>query len=125
MSAAAHLLIVDDERDFREALGILLTIEGFRVSEAADGREAVAALDGGLRPDLLLIDQRMPGLTGSQTLEAVRARGRCMPAILVSAAGDGAALAARHGFQAFVPKPFSPEQLLDHVRALLSHSAPP
>jgi DNA-binding NtrC family response regulator len=120
---APHLLIVDDEVDLRQTLNCLLAIEGFQVSEAADGAEALAVLDRGLRPDLLLLDQRMPGLSGSQTLEAVRARGLMMPAILVSAASDGAEIASRHRFHAFVPKPFSAEQLLEHVRALLPDPA--
>jgi DNA-binding response OmpR family regulator len=119
MASALHLLVVDDERDFRESLIALLDIEGFQVSEAADGRDALAALDRGLRPDLVLLDQRMPGLTGSQTLQALRARGLGMPVILVSAASDGAEIAARDRFDAFVPKPFSPEQLLERVRALV------
>jgi CheY-like chemotaxis protein len=120
-----HLLIVDDERDLRESLTSLLSIEGFDVSEASDGQVAIEALDRGLRPHLLLLDQRMPGLTGTQTLEAIRARGLDLPAILITAAGDGAELAARHRFQAYVPKPFSPEQLLDHVRRLLTGPASP
>ena len=119
MASALHLLIVDDERDFRESLIALLAIEGLQASEAASGPDAIAALDGGLRPDVVLLDQRMPGLTGSQTLEALRARGLGMPVILISAANDGAEIAARHRFDAFVPKPFSTEQLLERVRTLV------
>lgn len=120
-----QLLLVDDEWDLRESLTMLLSIEGFAVAGAGDGRAALDALDRGLRPDLLVLDQRMPGLTGVQTLQAIRERGLDLPAILISAASDGSELAARHRFHAFVPKPFSPELLLEHVRRLLPGSASP
>jgi CheY-like chemotaxis protein len=122
---APHLLIVDDQEDLRVSLTLLLAFEGFTVSEAGDGAAALDALDRGLRPDLLVLDQRMPGLTGAQTLAAVRARGLVLPALLISAANDGAELARLHRFDGFLPKPFSPEQLLEHVRRLLPDSASP
>ena len=67
-----HILIVDDEVDFRETLNLLLSMQGFQVSEASSGDHAIMLTDAGLRPDVILLDYRMPGRTGGATLEYMR-----------------------------------------------------
>jgi CheY-like chemotaxis protein len=75
-----HLLIIDDERPFRTLIQRLLGREGFQVSEASSGEEAIRLFDSGLRVDVMLVDYRMPGLNGGQTLEALRRSGINVPA---------------------------------------------
>lgn len=114
------VLVVDDEDDIRLSLEMLLEAEGYQVSSAAGGEAAIQALDGGLAADALLLDYRMPGLNGGQTLDALRARGHGMPAILVTAAKDGAEIAARHGFHAVLIKPVGADQIFSTLREAIA-----
>lgn len=117
-----HILIVDDEGEFRMTLNVLLGMEGFQVSEASSGNHALELIESGLRPDVLLLDFRMPGLNGGQTLDRVRALAIDAPAILLTAAGEAEAIARRHGFDAVMVKPFGPDDLLRALRQLLASS---
>jgi CheY-like chemotaxis protein len=66
---AADVLIVDDDRDIREALAELLELEGYRTSTAADGADALAQLRGAARPPrLILLDLMMPRMGGAEFL---------------------------------------------------------
>ena len=66
------VLIVDDDRDFREALGSALVVRGFEVREACSGREALDQLkESGPLPDAMLIDLMMPGMDGWQLLKVL------------------------------------------------------
>lgn len=114
-----HVLIVDDEGDFRETLSLLLNMEGFQVSEASSGEHAIAVVDAGLKPDVLLLDYRMPGLSGGQTLEQMRARALVAPAVLLTAASEAHHLARQHGFNAVLRKPVGPDKLRDTIVKLL------
>jgi CheY-like chemotaxis protein len=62
--APIRVLIVDDDRDIRETLGELLIEEGFAVEAALDGRTALARLEAGFRPDVIVLDLWMPGMDG-------------------------------------------------------------
>lgn len=117
---APHVLVVDDESDFRLSLNLLLGLEGFRVSEASDGHDALAQIDGGLRPDVILLDYRMPGWNGGETLQQLQARSLGIPVVLLSAASDAQQLAEQHGFDAFLRKPIWPDDLLAVLRRFLS-----
>jgi CheY-like chemotaxis protein len=102
---------------------MLLESEGFRASEAADGETAIRVLDDGLHADVLLLDYRMPGLNGGQTLDTLRARGHRMPAVLLTAAKDASEIAARHGFDAVLTKPVGPEQVFSTLRDAIARAA--
>ena len=117
-----HILIVDDEDDFRGTLNILLSMEGFHVSEATSGNQAIDLIDAGLRPDVLLLDYRMPGLNGGQTLDHIRRRALDVPAVLVTAASEAHHLARQHGFHAVLRKPVGPDDLLATLRKTLPPS---
>jgi two-component system, OmpR family, phosphate regulon response regulator PhoB len=120
---AFHVLAVDDEPDFLESLALLLEVEGFRVSAASDGEEALSLFEGGLRPDAVLLDQRMPGLKGTEVLHRLRQQGHAVPAILLSASRDVEELAQQHGFDAWLVKPCSVDHLIEQLRTVLHKAA--
>jgi CheY-like chemotaxis protein len=116
MTAAARgveILLVEDEPDLRTDLAFLLEDEGYRVRTAAHGTEALALLEGGARPALIVLDLMMPEMDGWET----RARLRTAPAlasipivILSGVANDEEEIAAL-AVAAYVTKPISVRQL--------------
>jgi DNA-binding response OmpR family regulator len=112
-------MIVDDEADYLETVALLLEIEGFQVSLHQDPRLAVAAICDGFTPDLVMLDFRMPGLNGAQTLEQMRGCGLSAPAVLVSAMASLAGVWAAAGFDDALSKPFSIDEMVDMLRRLL------
>ena len=85
-SAAAPLLLVEDDRDLREVLAESLRLEGYEVLEAVDGADAVARLRSGARPALVLLDLVMPRMDGRQVVAAMRADAALsgIPVVLVT-----------------------------------------
>jgi two-component system, cell cycle response regulator DivK len=115
-----RLLIVDDEPDFLESVAALLEIEGFEVSTHCDPRSAVAAVRDGFKPDVVLLDFRMPGLNGPQTLQQMRGCGLEAPAVLVSAMAGLASASAAAGFDGALSKPFATDEIVGLLRRVLS-----
>jgi two-component system response regulator MprA len=111
---AVHVLIAEDFAGLRDALRTLLESEGYRVSTASDGLEALKATLWH-QPDLLLTDIEMPGLTGWELFQRVRAAGCSVPVLFMSAEPSVAALALQHGATALV-KPFDVDDLLTVLR---------
>ena len=115
----ARILVVDDERDNRELLEIILTHEGFVVETAADGPAALAAV-AREAPDLVLLDVMMPGMTGYQVAERLKAdpATRGVPLVMVSALydRDSRALALKAGAEDFFAKPMPGAELCGRVR---------
>ncbi|MEX0638809.1 MAG: response regulator, partial [Burkholderiales bacterium] len=116
------VLVTDDNPTNREVLGRILERAGHEVSLAADGDQALDALETG-RYDIVLLDRNMPGLSGLETLQAIRlmTRGReRLPVIMLSA--DVTLEAKREcleaGADSFVPKPVEALRLLDEMRSL-------
>lgn len=116
---SCDVLSVDDEEDFRVTLGILLTLEGLSVAQAASGTQAIEMLLGGLDPAVVLLDCRMPGLSGPETLERMRAHGFDMPAVLISADGQAIVLARQQGFADSLAKPLEIDVLVSILRSLM------
>ena len=83
-----HLLLVDDDDLFRESLGLNLIDEGYVVTSLAGGREALAYFDHGGGADVILLDWRMPDLTGLDVLRRMRAAGITIPVIFLTALSD-------------------------------------
>ncbi|MCI0588595.1 MAG: sigma-54 dependent transcriptional regulator [Planctomycetes bacterium] len=118
----SRILIADDDEGIRSALASTFEKQGHETLVAASGEEALGFLRGGC-PDLLLIDLRMPGLSGLETLERVRAACPEVPVILMTAYGSTEAVieAMKLGASDYVAKPFDPADLLARAeRALLA-----
>src|SRR6266508_3467303 len=69
-----RILVVDDDGDLRSSLAGLLRGKGYTVAQARDGEEALAAVAGPDRPDLVLLDAEMPGMSGVDVLRRMRAQ---------------------------------------------------
>ncbi|HEX8148227.1 MAG TPA: response regulator [Pyrinomonadaceae bacterium] len=113
------VLVVEDYADSRIMLGRLLEMSGYRVLEAADGREAVEIAERE-RPSVVLMDIQMPVLDGFTATSIIRrVESTCrIPVVAVSAqcTQDFMAAAARVGCDHFVPKPVDFDKLLEVVR---------
>ena len=118
---SARILIVEDHPTMREAMRLVLEGEGFDIDEASDGAQALAALQEE-RPDLMLLDMSIPGVSGPEVLAAVKndpvtAQVRV---IVVTATGEeGRAAAMAGGADHYFTKPFSPIALLHAVGEVL------
>jgi len=121
-SAPAHLLVVDDEALNVRLLKLNLRPEGYRVSSATSGSEALAMLEGG-GYDLVILDVMMPGVSGYDVCRTIRSRedGRYLPVILVTALKDveDRLQGLEAGADDFITKPFDDVELKARVRSLL------
>ena len=119
------LLVIDDDDGLRDTIGLMLETEGFRPVLADNGKTGLQqALS--LRPDLVLVDLRMPGLSGIEVCKQIRAAGMKTPLIVLSAVGDemDKVLLLEIGADDYVVKPFGTRELLARIRALLRRSSP-
>jgi CheY-like chemotaxis protein len=109
-----RVLVVDDNCDAAESLGMLLEMEGFKVSVAYDGVGALAALES-FEPDIALLDIGMPGMDGYELARRIRATPRGRNLVLVALTGWGQAedkkRSADAGFDEHLTKPVDPEML--------------
>lgn len=125
MVDAAHILVADDDVRLRGLLQQFLTRHGFRVTTAADAREALARFDS-IAFDLLILDVMMPGEDGLDLTKRLRAASE-VPILLLTAMGEAAdrikGLAS--GADDYLVKPFEPDELLLRVRAILRRAPPP
>lgn len=118
-----HLLIVDDEDNLRTMLVAALSHHGFRVSSAANGRDALAAVqqENGDRPDLVVLDVMLPDLDGFEVCRRMRQAGNHTPVLFLTAR-DTTADTVRGltlGGDDYMQKPFSLEELVARAGAVL------
>lgn len=112
----AHVLVVDDDRGIREFVRTVLADEGYAVTEATDGQEALERVEA-QRPDVILLDMRMPVMDGWEFARTYRQRpGPHAPIVIVTAALDVAKDAKEIGADGFLAKPFQLDDLLDLVQ---------
>ena len=119
------ILVIDDDESLRDTIGVMLEQEGFRALLVADGRTGFErALT--LKPDLLLVDLRLPGMSGVEICKQVRAAKVQTPIIVLSAIGDEVdkVLLLEIGADDYVVKPFGTRELLARIRAVLRRTAP-
>ena len=118
----AKILIAEDERDIRDLIAFTLRFAGYEVSVASNGEEAVA-LAPQVNPDLILMDVRMPRLTGYEACRALKADPnlRDIPIVFLSAKGQESEIqqGLDAGAEEYLLKPFAPDQLTNRVKAIL------
>ncbi len=125
--AQAHLLVVEDHNDERLMIASILRAAGYRVSEAADGNEALRILHDD-PPDLVVLDLLLPGISGFEVCASVRRRTeRDVPVLVVTAHGspENRRTAMACGANEIIAKPFSRAGLLAAVARLLSEEEQP
>jgi len=115
-----HLLLVDDEKGFREAMAERLADHGFRVEQAGSGEEALERL-ADFAFDILITDLRLPGVDGRQVLDEAFARYPEILAIVITGFGTvrEAVEVTRLGVEGFITKPFQFEELLHELNAAI------
>jgi len=124
MQATARVLVVDDEQGIIDLVSMALRYEGLSVSAADSGRAALASINE-RRPDLLILDVMMPDLNGFEIMQRIATDEPRIPVIFLTARQDlddkrqGFAL----GADDYLTKPFSVEELMFRVRALLRRTA--
>ncbi|WP_370938270.1 response regulator transcription factor [Amycolatopsis sp. cg13] len=123
---ANRVLLADDDRAIRESLVRALELEGYRVSEVADGVEALA-IARSEEFDVLIVDVMMPGVDGLGVCRVLRAGGDRTPVLMLTARVETADRVAGldAGADDYLPKPFELDELLARLRALLRRSADP
>jgi two-component system response regulator MprA len=116
-----RVLVVDDEEGFRDGLADLLNMEGYAVSVARNAVEAVSMLPD-FRPDVILLDLRMPLLDGESFLRGIRGlpASQDVPVVLISAKEELRAIATRYGVAGYLSKPFEAPQLLSLLERVLA-----
>lgn len=112
------VLLVEDHAEIREVLALALEAGGHEVHPAADGVEALARVDAGLQPTLLVTDLVMPRLDGAGLVTALAQRGVTPPLVLISGYADSPVATLTRRPQVFLQKPFGSEALLRAIRAL-------
>ena len=122
----SRILLVEDHATMREAMRLVLVDEGFTVDEAADGPRALDLVASD-RPDVVLLDLNIPGISGPDLLEALKASRVTsgIPVVVVTAEEEeGRRAAMRAGAEDYLTKPFSPRALVRTVEQVLEGSEP-
>jgi two-component system, OmpR family, response regulator len=119
-----RVLCIDDDRRLQELLVSWLGQNGVQVTSAYDGPTGIQALDTSTF-DAVLLDVMMPGMNGLEVLRRIRAKSR-VPILMLTAKGDETdrVVGLEIGADDYVPKPFSPRELLARIRAVLRRSSP-
>lgn len=120
------ILVVEDEPAVQRATCRMLEMEGFTCVAANDAEQALEALDAGRIPDLMVIDIRLPGMSGPELALRIHTRYPRIPVLFVSGWVDGladAALLDRMQW-AFLAKPYSPNALVTTAQRMLGSPAP-
>lgn len=119
-----HVLVVEDDRSVRDAVERALSFEGYDVSTARDGAEALSMVMNE-PPDAIVLDVMMPHVDGLETCRRIRARGDDTPILILTARHEVSDRVAGldAGADDYMVKPFALEELLARLRALLRRSA--
>jgi DNA-binding response OmpR family regulator len=119
------VLVIDDDESLRDTIGLMLEQDGFRAVLVGDGRtgfeKAVTA-----KPDLVLVDLRLPGMSGTEICKQLRAAQLKTPIIVLSALSDEVdkVLLLEIGADDYMVKPFGSRELMARIRAVLRRASP-
>lgn len=121
----AHILVAEDERDIRELINFTLTFAGHRLTLAANGAEAVdLAKAASPLPDLIMMDVRMPKMTGYEACREIKANEQIkhIPVVFLSAKGQDEEIQTglEAGAIAYILKPFAPDELTRQIAEILA-----
>ncbi len=127
MSGALKVLYVDDEPDIREVAALALELDGgMEVTTASSGPEALALIESGFRPDVVMLDVMMPGMDGPAVLAELKSRPELAdtPVIFITARAQAHELArfVSLGAIGVITKPFDPMTLSIELRAALARA---
>jgi len=121
------ILVVEDEIHIQRLIRMLLQQNGYEVVVADSGETALAELNSGLRPSLILLDIMMPGIDGLKVLGVIKAHSelRAIPVVLLTAlAQENVVLqGVKLGAKDYIRKPFHPQELVERVEKLLNLAA--
>lgn len=117
-----RILIVDDEEKIRKVLTRLLEDEDYRVKSVENGQKAIAILPS-YKPDIILMDQNMPGLNGIDALEKIKEKNPSLIVIIITAHGEVslAVDAIKKGAYDYLEKPFDNDKLLLLIKRAIDH----
>lgn len=115
------VLLVDDDPDILRVLGMCLSSEGCDVREAHSGTDAVCKLDG---VDVLIVDQRMPNMCGTDLILSARAKGYVGRALVISSSRNARSNADAACADGFLAKPIGPRELIAEVERLFYLNVP-
>lgn len=121
-----RIMVAEDERDIRELIKLTLEFNGFEVVGVSDGVDAVATATEGPKIDLILMDVRMPRMTGYEACRKLKKQEstRNIPVIFLSAKGQEAEVQAGLdvGAAHYILKPFAPDALIRKIREVLAEA---
>ncbi len=119
------ILVIDDDESLRDTIAVMLEQEGFRAVQSADGRDGFEKAVT-IKPDMVLVDLRLPGMSGAEICKQLRAAQSPTPIIVLSAVGEeiDKVLLLEIGADDYVVKPFGTRELLARIRAVLRRASP-
>lgn len=118
----ASILVVEDEALIRHLVVDTLTDEGHSVMAAPSGEDALGRLNGDA-PDLIIVDLRMPGMSGQEFVRRQRERGRAIPVVVLSGSSEAKQVGQELGALAVIHKPFDLDELVRVVKRATSTRA--
>jgi len=120
-----RVLVVDDAEGIRAYLANLLELKGFDVDTAEDGRRALALLEGGAAPDVVILDVMMPGIDGIETLRRIRDLDPDLPVVMLTVVGKASTIveAMQLGASDYLNKPFDESELEATLQKVLERKS--
>ncbi|KUK11149.1 MAG: Response regulator receiver protein [Clostridia bacterium 41_269] len=124
MRSSISILVVDDQEGIRQLLSELLTAEGFDVRLASNGMEALNSVEEKCDPNIIIIDMKMPGISGLDVVKELKGRGYKGIFILMTAYGELEIVdeAIKLGVEYHINKPFDIDDLLQLIRNVCRNS---